>query len=187
MEVKVKKKIIAILILSLFLFGVVNAQNKIGYVDSQRILQELPEYKDALKKLEDEYGKWQQEFAVMQKDFEEKRQQYESQKLLLSDEKKNQKEKELQDLLVKIQQYQQDKLGPTGEYYQKNSELSKPIIEKIQAAINKVAINENYDFIFDASTAVLLYGKPKYDITDLILQELNKGKGKTTAPASGKK
>jgi Skp family chaperone for outer membrane proteins len=103
-------------------------------------------------------------------------QEIESQSLLLSEEKKKEKLRELQDKATEIDKFKFEKLNPEGgEFYRKNQELFKPIIDKINNVINKVGTDEEYDIILDASSGALLHALPKYDLTSRILDELNKG------------
>ncbi|MCD4692092.1 MAG: OmpH family outer membrane protein, partial [Calditrichales bacterium] len=103
--------------------------------------------------------------------------------LLLSHEKKQEKMRQATDTALAIAKYKYAKLGPEGEFYRKNLEFTKPIIDKINKLIAKIGEDEGYDFIFDASSGALLHAMPKYDITDQILEELNKG----SAATKGKK
>jgi Skp family chaperone for outer membrane proteins len=74
-----------------------------------------------------------------------------------------------------IERFKYEKLGPEGEYYKKNLELTKPIIDKINKVIQDIGERDEYDFIIDASSGALLHALPKYDITERVLEELNKG------------
>ena len=77
---------------------------------------------------------------------------------------------------MKIQQFQNDKWGQTGEAVRKNEEIMQPVIDKINAAIAKVGEEERYDYIFDTVAGNILYASPSQtDLTDLVLEELEKG------------
>jgi outer membrane protein len=153
------------------------AQTKVGYIDSQRILAGLPEYKDIQAKLQEESAVWQKEYEGKVKEYQDKRQNYENQKLLLSEDKKKEREKELGEMELKIQSYQQEKFGPQGEIYKRNAELSKPLIDRIQKIIDKVAIKEGYDLVLDATAGNILYADDRINLTDLVVAELGKGSG----------
>ncbi len=149
---------------------------KIRYVNSQRILTEYPEAQEIQKKLdeirkgyEDEYNKMLQEYDNLMKEIE-------SQSLLLSPEKKAEKEKQAQELSMKIEKYRYEKLGPQGEFYQQNMKLTQPLYDKIDQVIQKIGQEEGYDYILDVVQGVVLFAKPEYDITDRVLEELNKTK-----------
>jgi len=158
-----------------------NAQIKFGYVDSQRILQEYQEAVDAQNKLEEIRNQYQAEYDNKVKEYQALAQEIESQSLLLSEEKKKEKTQILQEKAIEIDKYKYDKLNPEGgEFYKKNQELFKPVIDKINTVIKKIGTVEEYDFIIDASSGALLHALPKYDLTNQVLDELNKSV--TTTP-----
>jgi outer membrane protein len=152
------------------------AQLKIGYVDSQKILTQYQEAVDAQNQLEQIRNAYQAEYETKVREYQQLAQEIESQSLLLSEEKKKEKLRELQEKATEIDKYKYEKLNPEGgEFYRKNQELFKPIIDKINNIINKVGTAEEYDIILDASSGALLHALPKYDLTSRILDELNKG------------
>ena len=152
------------------------AQLKIGYVDSQRILAQYQEAVDAQNQLEQIRNQYQSEYEAKVKEYQQLAQEIESQSLLLSEEKKKEKLQQLQEKATDIDQYKFEKLNPDGgEFYKKNQELFKPIIDKINNIIHKIGTDEEYDLILDASSGALLHALPKYDLTSRILDELNKG------------
>lgn len=171
---KVTFVFVMIFLCSLFSSGF--AQMKIGYVDSQRILQEFQEAVEAQNKLEEIRNQYQAEYDNKVKDYQALAQEIESQSLLLSEEKKQEKMRQLQEKAVEIDKYKYEKLNPEGgEFYKKNQELFKPIIDKINTVIRKIGTVEEYDFIIDASSGALLHAAPKHDLTSQVLDELNKG------------
>ena len=152
------------------------AQLKMGYVDSQKILAQYQEAIDTQNKLEQIRNQYQAEYEEKVRGYQALAQEIESQSLLLSEEKKKDKLRELQLKATEIDKYKYDKLNPEGgEFYRKNQELFQPIIKKINDVISKVGAEEEYDMILDASSGALLHALPKYDLTARILQELNKG------------
>jgi outer membrane protein len=150
---------------------------KYAYVQSQKILAEYQEYVDVQNKLNEIRNGYDAEYQKMLKDYNDMLQEIDSQSLLLSPEKKQEKMRLAQDKAMEIEKYKYDKLGPEGEFYQKSMEFTKPIIDKINALIAKIGNDEEYDFIFDASSGALVHASPEYDITDRILEELNKSAG----------
>lgn len=150
------------------------AQLKIRYINSQRILAEYPEAKEIQKKLDDLKTQYENEYNKMLDDYEALLKEIENQSLLLSPEKKAEKEKQAQELGVQIEQYRYQKLGPQGELYKKNMELTQPLYDKIDQIIQKIGQEEDYDYILDTVQGVVLYSKPQFDITNRIIEELNK-------------
>ncbi len=162
--------------------GSVSAQ-KLAYINSQKIIATYREAQDAQERLNKISAGWEEEAKLMQKQFQDLGEQLESQSLLLSDDRKQEKQQELQTLYMKIQQYQSEKWGQNGELYKKQEELMQPIFDKINAAIKKIAAEQSYDFVFDSINGNIVYASPKQvDLTDEVLAELEKGlPAKTTA------
>jgi outer membrane protein len=165
------------LILSVFVLvifaSVISAQPKIGYVDSDTIMKQLADYQDTQKKLDALIKEWQEEIAKMERDHKAKFEDYQKKRLILSEQKRVDTEKELVDLENQISKYRQEKLGVRGELFQKQEELMKPINNRIFTAIQEVAKEKDYDFIFDRSgDMVFLYAKEQYDVTQLVLEKL---------------
>ena len=154
----------------------VSAQLKVGYINSDVILVKYEGAKEAADKLNKEVAKWEQEASKRQNDLKALKDQIDKQSLLLSAERKKELEDSLQQKYAQYQQFLQEKFGQKGEAYSKNEELSKPIVEKVNRIIEKIAKEENYDFIFDARSGGVVYAMPKYDLTERVLMLLNKEK-----------
>ena len=149
---------------------------KLAYVNSQRIIASFKEAQDAQESLDKINKEWEDEAREMQKQLQEQGEALESQSLLLSEERKQEKTQELQNLYLKMQKFQNDKWGQNGELYKKNQEVMAPVIEKVNKAIKKVGEEEGYDYIFDTIAGNILYASPSQtDLTDLVLEELEKG------------
>jgi Skp family chaperone for outer membrane proteins len=163
------------------------AQLKLGYIDSQKIIESYKEAQDAQKQLASLNEQWQQEAKNMQQDLQDKQDQLESQSLLLSEEKKNEKAQEIQNLYLRFQQFQQEKWGQQGELYVKQKEFMQPVLDKINAAIRRLGAEEKFDYIFDVVAGNILYvSEGQADLTQRVLEELNKtlaGATKAATPA----
>ncbi|MBN1541945.1 OmpH family outer membrane protein [candidate division KSB1 bacterium] len=172
-----KKNLIVagIVLFSIFSAGNVLAQ-KLGYINSQQILANFKEAKDAQERLEKINKEWEAEGREMQRQLQELGEQMESQSLLLSEERKQEKQQELQALYMRIQQFQQEKWGQNGEYFKKEAEVMQPVIDKINKAIAKVGEELKYDYIFDTVSANIVYASPNQtDLSEEVLNELEKG------------
>jgi len=176
--VKATKFLVILAAAVFFLMGTESsyAQMKIRYVNSQRILAEYPEAQEVQRKLDELRASYEKEYNQMLQQYDQLAKELQSQSLLLSPEKKAEKEKQLQELGMRIEQYRIQKLGPEGEYFQQNQKLTQPLFDKINRVIQQISQDEGYDFVLDVVQGVVLYAKPEYDITDRILEELKKGK-----------
>ena len=150
------------------------SQLKIGYIESNQIMQEFEEFRDAQAKLEKrqrllavEYNTYVDRLDSLQRDFERQR-------LLLSPEKIREKELELEALFQTTQTFQQEKFGPEGELYQYQAELMAPILDKINAAVAKIGAERAYDYIFDAAASGIVYALPAYDLSADVTAELRR-------------
>ena len=146
------------------------AQLKIGYILSERIRTEFEDFKEAESQLQLEYKKVQTEFDKMVLKMDSLKQDYEVKRLMALDKGESIKQ-ELVQMEKSIQTYQAEKIGPQGELMKKQAQMEYDILGKVKKAVDKVAINEGFDYIIDASVG-LLYFKPKYDMTDDVLYEL---------------
>ena len=170
-----------VLMLSLLLIGsivitsnVFGQSPKLGYVNSQLIMQDYKEAKDAQKKLDDLNAQWEAEGRQLQETLQQLMEDIESQSLLLSEQRKQEKQQEAQNLYAQIQQFQVEKWGQEGEAYQKQREFMAPVIESINAAIKKLGEDEKFDYIFDVVTANIVYVDEKQpDLTDQVIEALN--------------
>jgi len=161
---------------------------KIGYIDSNRILAEYKGTKD----LEDQYNKviqaWQKKADEMKKEILDMQSELQSQSLLLSEDAKARKMQEAQAKQQEYEQFIQDIWGANGKAKQKNEEIMKPLIEKINAILQQIGKSEGYTMIFDIAGGSVVYTQDGLDLTDKVLKELNKEFAPVTpAEASGKK
>ena len=132
---------------------------KIGYVDLQELMQLMPEYKKANSDME-AFGKsLEDELKKMSDEFQKKVADYQKIEKTLSEPIKDVKQKELQDMQTRIQDFQQ---SAQENIRKKEAELLKPIIEKAKTSIAAVAKEGGYSYVFDSSVAGLLY-KPDGD------------------------
>ncbi|MBC8204424.1 MAG: OmpH family outer membrane protein [FCB group bacterium] len=154
--------------------GLTAKELKIGFIDSDRILAQFQDYLDAKRILENEEKQYSQNARQMENDIRALEDEIESQSLMWSNEKKMEKQSELQTKYMGYQQYIEEIWGPTGKLYQRNMELSKPIIDKINLIIKKIGEDEGYDFIFDATNGSLVHAKDEYDLTDRVIEELSR-------------
>ena len=174
--------------LALAVAPMASAQMKLGHIDSQKILESYKESQDAQKQLASLNEQWQQEAKNMQQDLQEKQDQLESQALLLSEEKKSEKAQEIQNLYLRFQQFQQEKWGQQGELYVKQKEFMQPVLEKINTAIRRIGAEEKFDYIFDVVAGNILYaGDGQPDLTQRVIDELNKGLAAVPKAAPAKK
>ena len=164
------KKIIFILAVS-FLVGTTTQAQKFAYVDTDYILNKIPEFKQAQDKLDDSSADWQKEIEGKYADVEQMYRAYQQEQVLLTDEMKTKREEAIIAKENAAKNLQQKYFGPTGDLYTKRQELIKPIQDKIQNAIQQLAANNKYQIIFDSSSdLILLYKDNNLDQSDKVLE-----------------
>jgi outer membrane protein len=168
----------ACLITIIFLiFGLnfVQAQ-RFGYIDTDFVLNKMPEY----KKAQDEIGQlsdaWEKEIQDMAKKIEALYSSYQAEQVLLTDEMKKDRNDAIQKKEADMKEYQKKVFGFGGLFFLKKQELIKPIQDKVWDAVDKVAKQNNLAIVFDkAGELVMIYTDPRYDYTDFVLDELGLG------------
>ena len=167
-------------ILTLVLVSFVLAEIKIGYVDSNEIMNNFEEVRQVQVDLEKEQRRLEGDFNNLVSRLDSLKQDYERQRLLMSETRRNEKENEITNMEKSIQKFQLDKFGPEGEIYKKQNQLLKPVLSKIDAAIHQVGSDRGYDFILDAMSGALLYALESHNLTEAVMDELSKTTGSVT-------
>ncbi len=150
------------------------AEGKIGYVDSFRIRNEFKEFAEAQLEFDKEVAIWEAELDSLRQELEVDAEEFQRQRLILSEEAKQRREDELRQREREFQSRTNEVFGPNGQAEQLNARLVEPILDKINAVLEKVAIENNYDYIFDAVEGNIAYAKKEFDLTDMVLEELNR-------------
>ena len=164
------KNIVLILVVSFLVVTTTQAQ-KFAYVDTDYILNKIPEFKQAQDKLDDFSADWQKEIEGKYADVEQMYRSYQQEQVLLTDEMKTKREEAIIAKENAAKNLQQKYFGPTGDLYTKRQELIKPIQDKIQNAIQQLAANNKYQIIFDSSSdLILLYKDNNLDQSDKVLE-----------------
>lgn len=166
------RKIILFSIL-LFTSSISFAQLKIGYIDSDAIMDNLPDIQDARQKLDALIQEWQGELNKLENEWKTKYDDYEKRKLIMTDQTRTETEASLVQLETQIAQFREKKFGTNGELFQKQDELMKPVQNKIFVALKEIAVEEDYDYVFDRSGDIMiLFAKEQYDLTSQVLDKL---------------
>lgn len=172
--------------LSLFLVGLcvlafgmtASAQNlKIGYVDSQKIFEGLPEAQEVQKQLDAQLGVWQDSLDLMAKTFQTEFESYQAQQGMMSEAAKEEKQQQLMRMQQEVTDYRTRKFGQTGDAARMRQSMLQPLQMKVLKAIEEVAKEEKLNFVFDKieDAALLLYAESKFDYTFKVLDYLKRG------------
>ena len=152
------------------------AQGKIGYVDSQKIFQKSPDFQEAQAKFDKEVEDWNKQGADMKAEIDKLTDESQKNSLVWSAAKKKESDALLQAKQDTLQQFLDATFGPDGKAEKRMAELSKPIKDRIIGIVKKIAIENDFEMVFDAANVSIAYAKESLDLTDEVLTEMEKEK-----------
>lgn len=157
----------------LMLFVTTAIGQKVGYVDSDYILEKIPEYAEAQKQLDAISSEWQSQIEKRYQLIDQMYKDLEAEEILLTEEMKRKRLIEIGEKQDEALEFQKKKFGIEGELFRERQKLIKPIQEKVYKAIKDVARSSGYAIMMDkAGTTTLIYTNPKYNKSDAVLKEL---------------
>ena len=166
------KKIVFIAVVMLAAFAS-HAQGRYAIIDTKYILDKLPEYRDAQKRLDDIAIEWQREIDNMQTELDKMYRDFEAEAVMLTDDLKKKREDQLFVKEKALRDLQRKRFGFEGDLFRKRQELVKPVQDKVYNAIQKLAQQRSYDFILDKSEGItVIFADPKLDKSEDVLREL---------------
>jgi outer membrane protein len=177
-----KKLLLALVIISSVLGPVLAKEYKVGYIDLDYIIKNYRTAADAQRTFETEISKYKTYADSLKRIFDNAHNEFESQKLMLSDQGKQARQIEIDALKKQYDDYVTQTWGKGGKIEVKNRELIAPINQKITTTIQQIAAKENFSMVLDASEAKIVYAQNELDLTDKILDELNKEYAATIVP-----
>lgn len=146
---------------------------KYAYIDSEYILGNVPEYKEAQAELDRIAALWQKEIEAKFKTIDTMYKSYQVEAITLPDNLKKNREDQIIAAEQDAKNLQKRRFGKDGDLFKKREELVKPIQDKVFAAIEEYAKEKGYAFVFDVSGAMtIVYADEKFDINDAILEKL---------------
>ena len=164
----------AILLSSLAAPGTGSAEEYlIGFVNSERIFAEYRGTQEAQNAFNSELERLSAELEQRKRDLEQLQTDYESQALILSEQKRREREEEIQRKRSELDAFVRDIWGPNGQVAQRNEQLTRPIIEKMNEVLTRIGEEEGFSIIFDAADGNVVYADRALDLTDRVLEALN--------------
>ncbi len=171
-----KKLLFITLTLLCFSFAA-NAQRgvRIGYIDMEYILENVPEYREASIQLEGKVQRWKNDIEKKINEVEKMKINLSSERVLLTTELIEEREEDIKIKEDEMLQYQQDRFGPNGDLYIQRRQLVQPVQDQVFNIVQEIAENKKYDFIFDKSAdIVMLFAAQRHDISDIVLRSINR-------------
>jgi outer membrane protein len=166
-------KLFAVVTFSLFFVFAAEAQTKYAVINTKYILDKIPEYKEADKKLKALGDQWQSEIDAKQIALDKMYKNYEAEQFMLSEELKKKREDELFVREKELRDLQKKRFGYEGDLFKERQKLVKPIQDKVYNAVQKLAASYAYDFILDKSEGItIIFADPKLDKSDDVLRQL---------------
>jgi outer membrane protein len=166
------KKILVFAVSLMLTVCSVNAQ-RYAIIDTKYILDKIPEYKDADKKLQATSENWQKEIDDKQTAIDKMYKEYDAEQFMLSDELKKKREAELFNKEKEIRDLQKKRFGYEGDLFKERQKIVKPIQDRVYNAVQKMAVARAYDFVLDKSEGItIIFADPKLDKSDDVLREL---------------
>ena len=150
------------------------AEQKIGYIDSQKILSSYSRAQDIKNEFDNQVKEWKNEISRRQQELERLQKNLQSQSFMLTEEARLRKIEELQKKKVELENYVGGIYGKGGKAETLNEELMQPLLAEIDTVVSEIAEEEEFSYILDASTGVVIYADDIYDITNRIIETLNR-------------
>lgn len=149
---------------------------KFGYVDTQYVLNQMKEFKEAQQEIDKVGLAWQDEIKDKQKEIEAMYSSLQAEEVLLTEALKQQRNAEIKKKEEELKEYQKQVFGFEGMYFLKQKEILQPVQEKVFDAVEAVAVKQKLQIVFDKSgDLVMIYTNPVHDYTDFVLEELGLG------------
>ncbi len=163
--------IILCLTLCLLSGSVMAKDLKIGYIISEVVREQFEDFQSAQRQLDEEKAQWEQQYQEKAQEIIRMEQDLKDKEFVYSDARKKEIQAQLEQLTMDLYSFEQQL---TDRLIQRNAELSAPINNRINEILNRIGDDEDYDFIFDANQGNIVYAKDDFDLTDRILEELEK-------------
>lgn len=169
-----KRLSVLALLFGLVLIDSLRAQEqKIGFIDSDVILQNMPEYSGIEQQLQLLSESWREEISELENELRELEEDYEAREILFTDEIRRERLAEIDQKRRQLESFVEEKFGPDGDYFTTQQELLEPIQRTIFNALNQVASRDGFDFVFDRSEDIrFLYTREQWNLTEDVMLEL---------------
>ncbi|MEA3432818.1 MAG: OmpH family outer membrane protein [candidate division WOR-3 bacterium] len=162
--------IIALILIPLIL----SAEGMIGYIDSQRILEGYRGSGEITQEINTALRNWEREATGLKQEIEQMIQEYESQAVMLSEKVRQGKMAAIEEKQQEYQRFIQRIWGAGGEAEIKQREIMQPFVDRINGIITQIGETEGYSMIFDIASMGVVYANDELDLTQRVLDELNR-------------
>lgn len=148
---------------------------RLGYIDMEYILENVPEYQEANKQLDARVQEWKAEAEAKMRTVEDMRTKLDNERALLTKELIEDRESEIAFVKQQALDYQQNRFGPNGDYIIQKKQLVRPIQDQVFTAVQQIAENRNLDFVFDRTSDIgMIYADKQYDVSETVLRTIKR-------------
>lgn len=141
------------------------------YVDTEYIMDKLPEYRSAQTQLESAASQWQKEIQRKTDEIEKLYQEYEAERVLLPEDERQKRQEQILEKEQTLNEFRRQKFGPEGELFGLRQRLIKPIQDRVFDAVQQLAKEQSVDFVLDkAGSTTMLFTNARYDRSDKVLE-----------------
>ncbi len=166
-------KKLVLLTLAVFGFSWISVAQKMAFIDTEYIMENIPAYKAAQNQLDQLSGQYQKELESIHAEIEQMYKDFQAESVLLSEDMKRKREDVIVTKEKDYKQLQKKYFGPNGDLFKKRQGLIKPIQDDVFNAVQEIANDGSYSIIFDkAGGTTLFFTNPKFDLSDQVLQKL---------------
>lgn len=153
--------------------NVAAGQQRIGYVDSEYILSQIPEYASIQQSLDREAQEMEEELSEMKAQIDAEFEQYRTRELLYTNAERERRRAEIIEMEERLENRRIELFGPEGRLFDRQEQLMQPLQERIFTAMEEVAVNEGFDYLFDISGDYLfMYAREDLNMSNTVLEEL---------------
>lgn len=158
------------------------AQQTLGFIDSDAILERMPEFQTAQQELDRLADQWQQEVTALDQEAARMADEFAAREILYTDDERDAALGAIEAKRTERDQLRARYFGPGGELFREQQTRLRPAQERLLAAVEAVAEDGDYDYVFDrAGDFLFLYTRPRHNLTELVLEELGIGLGAGSA------
>ncbi|MFC2175751.1 OmpH family outer membrane protein [Bacteroidota bacterium] len=162
-----------VLTTAVILFACTSYAQRFGYVDTDYILEKIPEYQSKQQQLDEISVEWQKEVEKLYAEIDRMYKDYQAEQILLTDDMKRKREQQIIEKEKEAKERQKQRFGFEGDLFNKRREFTKPLQDKVYNAIKKLADARGFAVVFDkAGSLTMLYTSEKYDLSEDVLDEL---------------
>lgn len=148
---------------------------RIGYIDMEYILQNVPDFTEAKNQLEQKAQKWKQEITVKNNEITKLKESLKTERILLTKELIEEREEEIAFQEKELMEIQEKRFGPNGDLIVQRAVLVKPIQDQVFTAVQDIAEQRKFDFVFDKSSDLtMIFAAKQYDISDMVVRKLTR-------------